>query len=62
MGVPILTLSGRGFASRVCGSLVRAAGLPEMICFNAEDYVARAIALGRDRSEVVGLKQRLPRH
>ena len=53
MGVPILTLSGRGFASRVCGSLVRAAGLPEMICSSAEDYVARAIALGHNRSEVV---------
>ena len=59
MGVPILTLSGRGFASRVCGSLVRAAGLPEMICSSAEDYVARAVALGHDRSEVVSLKQRL---
>jgi predicted O-linked N-acetylglucosamine transferase (SPINDLY family) len=59
MGVPILTLSGRGFASRVCGSLVRAAGLPEMICSSAEDYVARAIALGHNRSEVVDLKQRL---
>ena len=35
MGVPVLTLSGRGFASRVCGSLVRSAGLPELVCENA---------------------------
>ena len=32
MGVPVLTLSGRCFASRVCGSLVRAAGLPDLVC------------------------------
>jgi hypothetical protein len=30
-----------------------------MICSSAEDYVARAIALGHNRSEVVDLKQRL---
>jgi predicted O-linked N-acetylglucosamine transferase (SPINDLY family) len=31
MAVPVLTWSGRGFASRVCGSLVRSAGLPELV-------------------------------
>lgn len=50
MGVPMLTLSGRSFASRVCGSLVRAAGLPELACSSAEEYVDRAVALGRDRA------------
>ena len=47
MGVPVLTLSGRSFASRVCGSLVRAAGLPELVCASAERYVELAIALGQ---------------
>jgi predicted O-linked N-acetylglucosamine transferase (SPINDLY family) len=46
MGVPVLTLSGRSFASRVGGSLVRAAGLPELVCATAEAYVERAVALG----------------
>lgn len=50
MGVPVLTLSGRSFASRVCGSLVRAAGLPELACATPEEYVDRAVALGRDRT------------
>ncbi|WP_044558998.1 glycosyl transferase [Azospirillum sp. B4] len=48
MGVPVLTLDGRGFAARVCGSLVRAAGLPELVCAGPRDYVDRAVALGRD--------------
>ncbi len=46
MGVPVLTLSGRSFASRVCGSLVRSAGLTDLVVMNAKDYVERAVALG----------------
>lgn len=59
MGVPVLTLSGRSFAARVCGSLVRAAGLPELICYSAEEYIERAVALASDRSGVAHLKAKL---
>ena len=59
MGVPVLTLSGRSFASRVCGSLVRSAGLPELVCDRPEDYVARAIAFAGDRGQVQALRARL---
>ena len=59
MGVPVLTLSGRSFASRVCGSLVRAAGLPELVCTSPEDYVERAVALGRDPGALAALAHRL---
>lgn len=59
MGVPILTLSGLGFASRVCGSLSRAAGVPEMVCSTPDEYVARAIELGNNPSELKRLKEKL---
>jgi predicted O-linked N-acetylglucosamine transferase (SPINDLY family) len=59
MGVPVLTLSGRSFASRVCGSLVRAAGLPEMACASADEYVDRAVALGRDRAMTKRYREKL---
>ncbi len=58
-GVPVLTLSGRSFASRVCGSLVRAAGLSNLVVTRPEDYVARAVALGSDRSEIEDYKKKL---
>jgi predicted O-linked N-acetylglucosamine transferase (SPINDLY family) len=58
-GVPVLTTSGRSFASRVCGSLVRAAGLPELICESPAELVERAVALGRDRTALEGLRFRL---
>jgi predicted O-linked N-acetylglucosamine transferase (SPINDLY family) len=59
MGVPVLTASGRSFASRVCGSLVRAAGLPDLVVETAADYVDRAVALGRDPARLAALKVRL---
>lgn len=59
MGVPVLTLSGRSFASRVCGSLVRAVGMPEMICGSAEEYVERAVALGNHRDPLQPLREHL---
>ncbi len=59
MGVPILTMPGKGFASRVCASLVRAAGIGELICANLQDYVERAIALGGRPDELKALRQKL---
>ena len=59
MGLPVLTLSGRSFASRVCGSLVRAAGLPELVCEYPDEFVSRAIALGKNRAEVKSYRTRL---
>lgn len=58
-GVPVLTLSGRCFASRVCGSLVRSAGVPELVCLTPEEYVAQAVELGTDRPRLARLKERL---
>lgn len=53
MGVPVVTVTGRGFASRVCSSLVKAAGVPELVCETPDRYVDLAIRLGLD----AGLRQ-----
>ncbi|MDR2507295.1 MAG: tetratricopeptide repeat protein [Candidatus Accumulibacter sp.] len=37
-GVPVVTLQGEAFASRVAGSLLHAAGLPELVAANRTDY------------------------
>lgn len=59
MGVPVLTLPGRSFASRVCGSLVTAAGLGDLVATSPRDYVERAVALGSDPVQIAALKARL---
>lgn len=47
-GVPVLTVPGNTFASRVAASLVHACGLPELVCDTPEAYVATAVALAGD--------------
>jgi predicted O-linked N-acetylglucosamine transferase (SPINDLY family) len=59
MGVPVLTMAGRSFASRVCASLVRAAGLPELVCDSPEVYVDRAVELGTRPDMLLALRERL---
>lgn len=60
MGVPVLTLAGKCFAARVCGSLVRAAGVPELVTDTPDQFVARAIALATtDRLSLKAYRERL---
>jgi len=59
MGLPVLTYPGRSFASRVCASLVHAAGIGELACASREQYVATATALAQNRGALGLIKQRL---
>lgn len=59
MGVPVLTIAGRGFAARVCASLSRAAGLDEMVVADVASYIDKAVRLGLDRQRLAALKSRL---
>ena len=44
-GLPILTLIGESFASRVCASLLNAIECPELITYSTKEYEALAIDL-----------------
>jgi predicted O-linked N-acetylglucosamine transferase (SPINDLY family) len=59
MATPVLTWSGRSFASRVCGSLVRSAGLPELVVDSAQAYVEKAVEIGSDRACAQALRATL---
>jgi predicted O-linked N-acetylglucosamine transferase (SPINDLY family) len=52
MGVPVLTAPGRGFAARVCSSLVKSAGLGDLICNSLDDYVVKAVQLGNSKEKL----------
>ena len=47
-GVPVVTYSGRTFASRVAGSLLKAVGLPELVCEDVATYEALALDMATD--------------
>jgi hypothetical protein len=38
---------------------VQAAGIPEMICKDGDDYVAKAVGLAKDRTQLATIKQKL---
>jgi predicted O-linked N-acetylglucosamine transferase (SPINDLY family) len=58
-GVPVVTLVGQTFASRVASSLLHAAGLPELACDDLPTYRARIIGLAADAAERQDLRSRL---
>lgn len=61
-GLPVLTCMGDTFAGRVAGSLLRAAGLPELITHSLSDYEALALQLATDPDKLQTLKTKLERN
>ncbi|MBU3632006.1 tetratricopeptide repeat protein, partial [Polynucleobacter sp. AP-Feld-500C-C5] len=59
MGIPVLTLMGQSFASRVAASLLNAIGLPELIANTQEEYEALAIELAQNPQKLADIKQTL---
>lgn len=47
-GVPVVTMSGQTFASRVAGSLLKALELPELVCDSVASYEALIFQLATD--------------
>jgi predicted O-linked N-acetylglucosamine transferase (SPINDLY family) len=62
MGVPILTLSGRTYISRMAGSLLTAVGLPDLITTRLADYERQAVHLGRTPARVASYRRYLAEH
>ena len=58
-GLPVLTCVGETFAGRVAGSIVRAAGLSELVATSPHDYEALALALARDPARLADIRSRL---
>jgi predicted O-linked N-acetylglucosamine transferase (SPINDLY family) len=58
-GVPVLTLMGQSFASRVASSLLNAIGLPELITNTQEEYEVLAIELAMNPNKLAGIKGKL---
>ncbi|SEH04844.1 Uncharacterised protein [Candidatus Venteria ishoeyi] len=58
-GVPAITCMGKSFAARVGASLLQAAGLPELITNNLQDYENLALSLARNPDKLAAIKHQL---
>ena len=61
-GVPVITLMGGHFASRVSASLLKAVGLSGLITHSLDEYEAVAVRLALNRSELRSTRQTLSRN
>jgi predicted O-linked N-acetylglucosamine transferase (SPINDLY family) len=59
MGLPLITCSGRSFASRMAGSLLLSIGLPELITSTLSDYEDLAASLANDPARLSSIRTRL---
>jgi len=59
LGVPTLALSGSTFLRRAGLSLLTNLGLEELVTHSVEEYVRKAVSLGRESAEIVRLRQGL---
>jgi predicted O-linked N-acetylglucosamine transferase (SPINDLY family) len=59
MGLPLLTLSGRTFASRMAGSLLSSLGLPELITSTPLEYEETAVKLAKSRDYIGNIRTQL---
>jgi len=60
-GLPLVTCVGRTFASRVAGSLLQAAGLPDLITTSLEEYERLALNLARAPERLASIRAGLTR-
>lgn len=58
-GLPLITRKGSHFASRVSESLLKAAGVEELVAQDSEAFVELAAALANDRNRLDNIKGRL---
>ncbi len=59
MALPVLTRSGRTFASRMAGALLTAAGLPELITYDFTAYEEKAVELANAPQKCQLLRENL---
>jgi predicted O-linked N-acetylglucosamine transferase (SPINDLY family) len=59
MGLPVVTCAGETMSSRVAGSQIRAAGLPELVTASLREYEALARNLAAQPSLLRSYRERL---
>ena len=59
MGIPIITLTGNSFASRVGASILSSVNIKELITYNQKDYEEVSISLGMKPEKLLAIKSKL---
>ena len=58
-GIPVISLQGKNFASRVSASILRSIGLEELIANTIDEYKQKVIFYSNNPSKIMALKSKL---
>ena len=58
-GLPLVTYSGRTFASRVAGSILHAIDMPDTVCDSVEAYEAKVLELAHDQGKRLAIRRHI---
>jgi predicted O-linked N-acetylglucosamine transferase (SPINDLY family) len=58
-GLPLVTLSGESFASRVAGSLLQAIGVPDTVCDTVQAYESKVMELATNEALRLSIRARV---
>ena len=59
MGLPVITLQGKSFSSRMGASILKAINMPELIAHNQREYESMAIELATNSKKMKEVKEKL---
>ncbi len=59
MGVPIITLKGKNFVSRIGWSILASTGIGELVAESAEEYINKAVELANDLEKLENYRKTL---
>jgi predicted O-linked N-acetylglucosamine transferase (SPINDLY family) len=59
LSVPLVTLTGNKFASRLSSGILEFAGFPELIASSKEEYINKLINLAKDPERIVNYKKNI---
>ena len=62
VGVPVITLLGEAFQSRVAASLLHAVGMPEMIAYTRNEYEDMAVGIAENPNKLSAIKDKLSKN
>lgn len=61
MGVPVVARYGRRHGERFSYGILHNIGMGELACASLEEYIAKAVALARDKELLLSLHQKIPK-
>ena len=62
MGIPVITISGKTYLSRMSTSLLNAVGMEELVTHSPKEYEALAISLAKDPTKLKAIKEKLKKN